>query len=309
VRVVFLGTPDFAVASLDALLRGPDEVVAVVTQPSRPQGRGLASVPTPVAARAAEAGVPVLAPEKLHTPEVIASLRGFAADLFVTCAYGRILRRSILELPALGSWNVHASLLPRLRGASPIPRAILEGDAWTGVTIFQLDEGMDTGPLLLQKMERIRPDDTTGSLSERLSLLGANALCEACDAIRSGNARLRPQDDAHASHAPILAKEDGLLSWNRPADLIERFVRAMDPLPGATARFRGQPLRIRSARPLDLLPCEAPPGTLVALDPAPTVAALPGRIALAEVQAAGRRAMSAADWARGVRPEIGESLA
>jgi methionyl-tRNA formyltransferase len=308
VRILFLGTPDFAVPSLEALFRGPDEVVGVVSQPDRPRGRGRKSEPPPVVEAARAAGIPVFQPEKLHGSESLDALRALRPDLAVTAAFGRFLRRALLDLPPLGCLNVHASLLPRHRGAAPITRAILDGDAWTGITIFRLDEGMDTGPLILQRVERILPDDTTGSLTARLALLGGVALREACDAIRSGHARFLPQAEELATYAPLLSKDDGRCSFDRPADLCERFVRAMSPWPGASARARGETLRLLRVEPLDLIDPARPAGEVVAVDPYPVVAARPGRVRLARVQAAGKREMDAAEWARGFRLALGESL-
>jgi methionyl-tRNA formyltransferase len=308
VRILFFGTPAFAVPSLESLLAGSDEVVGVVSQPDKPRGRGLKPEPTPVACCARAAGVPLHQPDRLNDEPFLLRILELEPDLGVTCAFGRILRPALLKIPRLGFLNVHASLLPRHRGASPISRAILEGDSWTGVTIFRLDEGMDTGPVLLQRIERIRPDDTTGALSDRLARLGASALCDACEGIRSGRANYTPQPIEGVTHAPLLRKEDGVISWARPADQIERFVRAMNPWPGASTRFRGQPLKLLDVDLVDLLPPGETPGVLLASDPFPVVAALPGRIRLRRIQPAGRKEMDADSWGRGARLEAGESL-
>ncbi len=307
-RILFLGTPAFAVPSLDALLRGPDEVVGVVSRPDKPRGRGLKPEPPPVVETARAAGLPVFQPVNLHAPEVLDSLRALRPDLAVTAAFGRLLRRSLLDLPAHGCLNVHASLLPRHRGAAPVTRAILDGDAWTGITIFRLDEGMDTGPLLAQRAERIHPDDTTGSLSARLALLGGEVLREACGAIRSGNARFIAQAEELATCAPLLSKEDGRCDFARPADQWDRFVRAMTPWPGATSSVRGESLRILDIALVDLLDGGHPAGDVLALDPYPIVASRPGRVRLLRVQASGKREMDAAEWARGFRLRAGERL-
>lgn len=304
-RILFLGTPEFAVPSLDALLGGPDPVVGVVSQPDRPRGRGRQTEATPVAARARARGLPVLQPEKLHAAGALDSFRALAPDLLVTCAFGRLLKKRLLELPPMGCLNVHASLLPRHRGASPIARAILEGDAWTGVTIFRLDEGMDTGPILVQRTERILPDDTAGALGERLARLGAAALLDACAALREGRANAIPQADNLATHAPMLRKEDGEIDWSRPADQVERFVRAMTPWPGARVSIAGHVLRVGRAEPVDVVPRACEPGAVLAVDPFPVVATLPGALRLLRVQPAGRSEMGADAWARGARLSAG----
>lgn len=307
-RILFLGTPEFAVPALEALLGGPDRVVGVVSQPDRPKGRGLRSEPTPVARLAREAGLPVFQPEKLHSTASLDALRSLEPDLAVTAAFGRLLRPALLNLPAHGCLNVHASLLPRHRGAAPIARAILDGDAWTGITIFRLDEGMDTGPILAQTYEPILSDDTQGSLAERLARLGGRLLVESCAEIRSGRARFVPQDEEGASYAPLLRKEDGRCDFSRPADQVDRFVRAYHPWPVAAARIRSVPLRLHRVAPLDRIETGSPPGTVVGFDPRPLIAARPGRVALVRVQAEGKKEMDAEAWARGFRLAIGERL-
>jgi len=306
VRILFFGTPAFAIPSLEALLDGPDDLVGVISQPDRPRGRGQKPEETPVARRSREAGALVLQPEKLHEESTLAILRGLSPELIVTCAFGRLLRRPLLDLPPLGCLNVHASLLPRHRGASPIARSILEGDAWSGITIFRLDEGMDTGPILIQRAERVLPDDTAETLGARLSLLGGVVLKEACERIRERRDVYAPQPATGATNAPPLEKEDGLISWSRPADQIERFVRAMIPWPVAATSAKGQPLRVLRADLVDLVPRERPPGCLLSIAPAPIVAALPGCVRLRRVQPAGRREMDAGDWIRGARLAEGE---
>jgi methionyl-tRNA formyltransferase len=236
-------------------------------------------------------------------------LRELAPDLIITAAFGRILRPSILEIPRLGCLNVHASLLPRQRGAAPIPRAILDGDTWTGITIFRLDEGMDTGPILLQRVEPIRPDDTTASLTARLGELGAAALLDACGRIRQGTARFVPQKEDLATYAPMLAKEDGVTTFARPADHLERIARAFDPWPGVFVPVRGENLRLVRVDLLDLLNRPEVPGTVIGFDPLPVIATLPGAVRLRRVQASGKKEMDGSAWARGVRIAVGDRIA
>lgn len=307
-RILFLGTPGFAVPSLESLMTGPDVVVGVVSQPDRPRGRGLKPEPAPVSQLARAAGLPLFQPERLGDEEFLAQMDDLRIDLGVTCAFGRLLRPPLLSLPRHGFLNVHASLLPRHRGASPIARAILEGDSWSGVTIFQLDSGMDTGPVLVQRVERILHDDTADALSGRLAGLGAIALREACERIRAGSAVAVDQPLEGATYAPILRKVDGLVSWARPADQCERFVRAMSSWPGAVTRHRGLPLKLLRVELVNLLASGAAPGALLAADPLPVVAALPGALRLCRVQPAGRKEMDADSWGRGARLEIGEIL-
>lgn len=235
-RLAFMGTPDFAVPSLDALMAGPDEVVAVVTQPDRPKGRGRKIASSPVKQRAQAKGLPVLQPEKVRGDEgeaFRAELASMSLDLVVVAAFGQILPLEVLELPALGCVNVHASLLPRWRGASPIQWAIAEGDDETGVSIMQMDVGLDTGPVILERRTPIEPEETGGELHDRLSLLGAEALTEALNLIRHGEADPTPQDDRRSTYAPMLTKEHGRLDFGMSAEELERRVRAFDPWPGA----------------------------------------------------------------------------
>lgn len=307
-RLLFLGTPEFAVPSLDAMLEGPDDLVGVVSQPDRPRGRGLAPEAPPVVRRAREAGTPVFQHQKLHGRDSLASLRELNPDLGITCAFGRILRPSLLGLPRFGCINVHASLLPRHRGAAPIQWTILNGDPWTGITIFQLDEGMDTGPVLLQLVERVSPTDDAGSLSQRLAKLGGSALLEACKRIREQSAVFLPQDESGATYARRLTKEDGICSFARPADQVERFVRAMSPWPGALTVHKGSTLRLGRVEPFDLLPHGVPAGQVLAVDSDPVIATRPGAIRLLRVQSAGKKMIEGDAWARGTRLAVGDRL-
>ena len=230
-RVVFFGSPAFAVASLRAVATGA-ELVAVVSQPDRPAGRGQAQAAPAVKIAAGELGVPVLQPEKVRTPETAAALAAFGADLFVVVAYGRILPQSLLDMPRLGAYNVHASLLPRLRGAAPIQWSIIRGDSETGVSIMRMEAGLDTGPVAATRRIAIADDDTAGTLSAKLADLGAGLLAETLPAIAEGGVRLIAQEEAAATIAPLLTKADGDLRFDRPAPVVSAQARGVDPWPG-----------------------------------------------------------------------------
>jgi methionyl-tRNA formyltransferase len=245
-RLVFAGTPDFAVPSLDALLRHEHEILAVYTQPDRPAGRGRQAKASPVKQCALAHELPVRQPANLGADEVDA-LRALAPDAMIVVAYGLILPPAILEIPRFGCINVHASLLPRWRGAAPIQRAIEAGDARTGVTIMQMDAGLDTGGMLLQRDTLINRDDTGGSLHDRLAELGAEALIQALDGIAQGTLTPRPQDESAASYAAKLSKQEGTIDWNQPAERLARRVRAFNPWPATNCQWGGRRLRILAA--------------------------------------------------------------
>ncbi|MGD8573547.1 MAG: methionyl-tRNA formyltransferase [Gammaproteobacteria bacterium] len=250
-RVVFAGTPDFAVPALDALIDWPGaEVVAVYTQPDRPAGRGRKLRPSPVKQRALEQGLPVCQPATLRLAEARRELAAFAPDLMIVVAYGLLLPADVLTLPRLGCLNIHASLLPRWRGAAPIQRAILAGDAETGISIMRMDEGLDTGPVLLARATPIGAGETGGELHDRLSRLGAEALIDALQGLVTG--RLEPviQDDRQASYARKLDKSEALVDWREPAEQIALAVRAFNPWPVCHTRWGGETLRIWAARAL-----------------------------------------------------------
>ncbi|MHB1293630.1 MAG: methionyl-tRNA formyltransferase [Anaerolineae bacterium] len=308
-RVVFLGTPEFGVPVLQALL-AHHEVVAVVTQPDRVGGRGRAQLlPPPVKEVAQAHGVPVLQPERLRRDrEVVARLRDLGADVFVLAAYGQIIRRKVLAIPRLGCIGVHASLLPKYRGAAPITAAILHGERETGVSLMLTDEGMDTGPVLAQRAIAIAPDDTTETLSPRLAQLGADLVIETLPAWLAGQVTPQPQDDALATYAPLIAREDSLIDWNLPAEVIDRAIRAYTPWPGAFTTLDGLTLKVLYARPLPDEPSPAEPGRVVQAAQGIVVATGHGLLLLETVQLAGKRAMSAQDLARGQRNLVGSLL-
>jgi methionyl-tRNA formyltransferase len=306
-RIVFFGTPQFAVPSLQALLAGPDQVVGVVCQSDKPAGRGQHVTPPPVKQVASEAGVPVLQPDKLRAPEFLDALRAWAPDLIVVAAYGKILPKSVLECPRHGCINVHASLLPKYRGAAPIQWAIVRGEERTGVTIMQMNERMDAGDILLQRDTAIGSDETYGELQERLAVLGATTLLDALAQLRAGTLIAHPQQDAEATLAPIIKKEDGHIDWTQPALSTVRMVRAFNPWPSAFTHFGGKLLKIHRAH-ASAAAAVRPPGTVTATHNGIAVATGDGTLVLDEVQLEGRKRLAATEFARSGRIKIGTIL-
>lgn len=243
-RILFMGTPEFAVPSLDMLQAAGEEIVAVVTQPDRPAGRGHTIAPPPVKVRALEQGLRVLQPESLKDDRTFHELAATHPDLLVVVAYGQILPRRILELPAVAPLNVHASLLPGYRGAAPINWAIIRGETRTGITIMRIIPKLDAGDILIQCPENIRIDDTAGSLHDRLMERGATCLQEALDLIRNGDASFRPQDDSQVSYAPMLTREMARIDWSLPATECHNFIRGLNPWPTAWTTFRGSTCKV-----------------------------------------------------------------
>ncbi|HET7924682.1 MAG TPA: methionyl-tRNA formyltransferase [Rhodanobacteraceae bacterium] len=296
-RLVFAGTPEFAVPCLEACLAAPVDVVAVYTQPDRPAGRGRKLVASPVKQRALVANIPVEQPETLKDADAQQRLTAYAPDLMVVVAYGLILPKKVLAIPRLGCWNVHASLLPRWRGAAPIQRAILAGDTETGVDLMQMEAGLDTGPVLIERRTPIGDDDTGGSLHDRLATLGADTLAEGLARIARGETLTpRAQAENGVVYAHKLDKSEARLDWNEPALALARKVRAFDPWPVAEAEIHGERLRIWSAHAIDGA-TNAAPGTIVgsardALD----VATGEGVLRIVDVQREGGRRVSVRDW-------------
>jgi len=296
-RIVFFGTPAFAVPSLEALLERGDQVLAVVTQPDRPRGRSRSTlVAPPVKARARAAGIPVSQPDRPRGDEFAGWLRQLGPDLGVVVAYGHILRPEILAIPRLGMVNVHASLLPRHRGAAPIQWAIAEGDAETGVTIMRMDAGMDTGPMLHRVATPIGPEETGGELTQRLAALGAAALVETLDRIDRGALDAVPQDPGLATLAPKIDRATAHIDWTRSAEEVARRIRAFDPVPGAWTSLGS--LELKCFHPTPVAGAGAP-GTPIGSERDLVVAAGSGAVRIAEVQPAGRTRMAATDWLRG----------
>jgi methionyl-tRNA formyltransferase len=320
-RIVFMGSPDFALPALRRLLESEHDVVAVYTQPDRPAGRGRGLQPPPVRQLAVAHGLPVFQPVKVSAPETVRELARLAPDLIVIAAYGQILKQPVLDLPRRGVLNVHASLLPRHRGAAPVAAAILAGDEETGVSIMQTELALDAGPVLAQRRVPISPQDTAGTLTDRLAEEGADLLMEILPAWLAGRLVPAPQDSSKATYAPMLHKEDGRIDWTLPADEIWRRVRAFTPWPGAFTHLDSQPLRLLEAWPLpdptgvaqdDRLPAGAvvqcPSGADSPSGAGFAVVAGRGLLAIARVQLAGRRALTAGEFLRGQRDLMGKRL-
>lgn len=297
-RVVFMGSPDFALPTLAALAEN-FHVVGVVTQPDRPAGRGRRLTPPPVKTAAQERDLPVIQPKKLSEPQVMAQLEEWAPDVIVVAAFGQILRAAVLELPEHGCVNVHASLLPRWRGAAPIQAAILHGDRQTGITIMKMDPGLDTGPILSQRALPIGPQETAGSLFERLARLGAELLVETLPAYLAGQITPRPQEDALATLAPRLQKEEGELDFQQTAEALARRVRAFNPWPGAYTYWEGQRLKIHQAHAA--AESAAAPGETAVHAALPAIGTAQGLLVLEKLQPSGKQVMSGEEFLRGAR--------
>lgn len=296
-RIVFFGTPAFAVPSLEALLAEGAQVVGVVTQPDKPQGRSRSHlVPPPIKQVAEARGLPVLQPEKPSGDVFLAALKHWQPELGVVVAYGHVIRAPVLGLPTRGMINVHASLLPHLRGAAPINWAILRGDDTTGITIMKMDEGLDSGPILHQAATLIGPDETAGQLTERLARLGAETLIESLALLRLGRLTPRPQDASLATYAPKINREVTRVNWANDAAAITRRIRAFDPTPGAWTTLGGLEVKLFDAHPR---PASGSPGTVLDAGDTLTVAAGSGSVEIGTVQPAGKPRMEAAAWTRG----------
>lgn len=304
IRVVFAGTPEFSVPCLEACRASGAQVVAVYTQPDRPAGRGRKLAPSPVKQAALAAGLPVEQPESLKPAQAQATLAGYAPDLMVVVAYGLILPRKMLAMPRLGCWNVHASLLPRWRGAAPIQRAVLAGDAETGVDLMRMEAGLDTGPVLLEKRTPILPGDTGGTLHDRLAVLGAEALAEGLRHALAGEVLAAvPQPAEGATYAHKLDKAEARLDFARPAVELERTVRAFDPWPVAEGALAGENVRIWAAQAIDGRHGATPGTVLAAGRDGIDLACGEGALRITALQRAGGKRISAADYLN-ARPEL-----
>jgi len=300
-RIVFIGTGDIGVPTLQALLKSEHEVVGVVTQPDKPVGRAQLVEPPPLKKAVAATKMPVLQPPRIKEPQAIEKIRALRPDVIVVMAYGQILPRDVLEIPKIACLNLHASLLPRWRGAAPIQAAIAAGDSETGITVMYMDEGLDTGDILLQRIITVRPDDTGGLLHDRLAKIAPEALLESLELLVKGSAPRTPQDNASATYAPKLKREDGKIDWSDSAETIEKKIRAFNPWPGAFTTIKTNErrnLKIFSAAVVDL---QGKPGEILKNQEELVVAAGKGALSLGEVQLEGKRRVSAAEFLRGHR--------
>ena len=297
IRIVFMGSPDFSLPSLRSLAQ-TYQVIGVVTQPDRASGRGRELKAPPVKLLAQELNIPVIQPQKLREPEAKQQLQAWSPDLIVVAAFGQILKKDVLDMPRYGCINIHASLLPRWRGAAPINAAVLAGDEETGVTIMKMDVGLDTGPMLGMKSIRIKPNDTAGSLFEALSTLGADLLIETLPAYMDGKLTPQPQPEEGVTYAPMLKKENGLLDFNQPAVDLERRVRAMNPWPGAWFEWNGAMLKVHKAH---VGQGKAGAGKRLVEQDQPAVGAGGGVLILDEVQPPGKKPMSGKSFLAGAR--------
>ena len=311
-NVIFMGTPKFAVPTLRTLIESHYVVKAVVTQPDRAKGRGRTVVAPPVKILAEQHGIPVLQPEKVRTNDFIQNLEEIAPDVIVVVAYGQILPVSILQIPRLGCINIHASLLPKYRGAAPINWAIIEGGNTTGITTMFMDKGMDTGDMLLQRKVSIERDETAGTLHDKLCLLGAELLLETLQQLEAGTLKRIPQDHEAATYAPMLKKEDGLINWEEPALVIDRKVRGLFPWPGAYSCFQGKMIKLLKIG-IEDTPSELGnvlPGTVLKLDKntGPLISTGEGCIRILQIQPQNKKPMRCSDFCRGYRLAVGDRL-
>jgi len=303
-KVIFMGTPDFAVPSLNAVCEAGHTVSLVITQPDKPKGRKLLLTAPPVKARALELGLPVEQPESMRDESIREKIASLDADCIIVAAYGKILRKDILEATPLGCINVHSSLLPRYRGAAPINWAVINGDKVSGVTIMQLDEGVDTGDILLQAETPIDPDETAGELHDRLADMGARLLVKALEQAEKGELNPVKQDDSLSCYAPMLDKSLSAIDWNKTAQQVHDLVRGIQPWPVAQTKVSGSNLKVHKTRVTE---GEGTPGAVICANPL-TVACGEGAVEIVELQAEGGKRMAAADYLRGHPIEAGTVL-
>ncbi len=305
-RTVFMGTPEFACATLEGLLDFGVNLVGVFTQPDRPKGRGNRLTPPPVKLVAERHAIPVYQPQRLRRPEAVEQLRQLQPDLVVVVAYGQILPKDVLEIPRHGCINVHASLLPKYRGAAPINKAIVDGERETGITTMLMDEGLDTGDMLVKRALAIGPDETAGELHDRLAVLGRETMVETLKLLCAGELEPEKQDDTQSCYAPMLKKEDGLIDWSRPADELHNQVRGLSPWPGAFSALNGDVLKVAATR---VVGASGEAGCILSASAEGVVVACgSGALSLGALQLPGKRMLPAADFLRGTTLAVGTRL-
>ena len=308
IRTVFMGTPEFALPTLEGLIATGLPVIGVYTQPDRPSGRGKLLTPPPVKQLATAQGIPLFQPPRLRLPEVVAELQALAPDLIVVVAYGQILPKSVLDIPRYGCINVHASLLPKYRGAAPINHAIMAGESETGVTTMYMDVGLDTGDMLVKRTIMIGPNETAGELHDRLAQLGREAMLATLEHLCAGTLVREQQDDTLTCYAPLLRKEQGLIDWSRSAIELHNQVRGLDPWPGAYTLLAGDPLKLGRTVPLQELHAVAP-GTVLSADATGLrIACGKGVLNVGELQLPGRKRLPTAEFLRGCALAVGTEL-
>ena len=309
-KIVFMGTPDFAAGALDALIKAGYEITAVVTQPDRPKGRSKELLPPPVKVCALEHGIPVMQPKKIRTPESVEELKQYPADIYIVAAFGQILSREILEIPRFGCLNIHASLLPKYRGASPIQHVIIDGEEKTGITIMQMDAGIDTGDMLYKKEVEINPDDNYETLHDKLTVLGGEAIVEALSLLEAGKLTQEKQDDSTSCYASLIQKNMGEIDFSKSAVSVDRLIRGMTPWPSAYTFYQGKQLKIWKAIPdASEKVSDRRPGEILRVDKeSVTVATGEGTLKILELQLEGKKRMYAHDFLLGVRMMPGEML-
>ncbi len=304
-RLIFMGTPDFAVPTLESLIQGPDEIIAIVTQPDRPKGRGRKLVAPPVKVLAQKYGIDLYQPTGIKSSEFLTTLKSYDPDLIVVAAYGRILPETIIELPRHGCINVHGSLLPRHRGAAPIQWSIIKGDPEVGVTIMQMDKGMDTGDILMKAAIVPDPEETSGTLFPKIARLGSQTLMDTLDMLAQGGMAMINQDDSEATSAPMLRKDDGLIDWSRPAHEIHCLIRGLDPWPTAFSFLKGRKFQFFSPEVVHQSSTRQP-GTLLRADREGLLIAAGGTcLLIKDIKMEGKRRMAVADFLNGLPLELG----
>ena len=307
-KIVFMGTPDFAAGALKSLIEAGHEITVVVTQPDKAKGRSQELLPPPVKVVALEHGIPVLQPVRIKRPEEVEKLKQYSADIYVVAAFGQILSQEILDIPRLGCLNIHASLLPKYRGASPIQHVIIDGEEKTGITIMQMDAGLDTGDMLYQKEIAISPKDTYASLHDKLMVLGGEAIVEALPLLEQGKLVPRKQEDDVSCYAHLIDKTMGELDFTKSAEILDRLIRGLNPWPSAYTTYHGKQLKVWEAEPVESQKAGRSGEILAVEKDAVLVAAGSGALRITSLQLSGKKRMSAHDFLLGVRMTPGEIL-